>query len=96
MGGQRHFLATLPQGKKPVTHCTRRWAAGPVWAGAENLVPTEIRSPDRQAHSESVYRLRYPGPHAKCKGREAGVVCFGGLLRKVSGSSQKKNMKNVI
>ena len=34
---------------------------GPVWTGAENLVPppTGIRSP---ARSESLYRLRYPGP----------------------------------
>ena len=28
--------------------------------GAENLVPTGIRSTDRQAHSESLYRLRSP------------------------------------
>jgi hypothetical protein len=37
-------------------------ASGPVWTGAENLVPTENRSPDRPARSESLYRLRYPGP----------------------------------
>jgi len=35
---------------------------GPVWTGAENLVPTGIRSPDRPARSESLYRLSYPGP----------------------------------
>ena len=34
---------------------------GPVWTGAENLAPTGIRSPDRPAHSESPYRLSYPG-----------------------------------
>jgi hypothetical protein len=38
------------------------WATGPVWTGAENLVPTGIRSPDRLSRSESPYRLRYPGP----------------------------------
>jgi len=26
-----------------------------VWTGAENLIPTEIRSPDRLARSESLY-----------------------------------------
>jgi hypothetical protein len=33
------------------------WAPGPVWTGAENLAPTGIRSPDRPARSESLYRL---------------------------------------
>jgi hypothetical protein len=28
------------------------WAPGPVWAGAENLELTGIRSPDHQARSE--------------------------------------------
>ena len=36
------------------------WAPGPVWTGAENLAPTRIRSPDRPARSQSLYRLRYP------------------------------------
>jgi len=35
------------------------WAPGPVWTGAENLASTGIRSPDRPAHSQSLYRLRY-------------------------------------
>jgi hypothetical protein len=35
------------------------WAPGPVWTGAENLPPTGIRSPDRPARSQSLYRLRY-------------------------------------
>jgi len=38
------------------------WAPGPVWTSAENLAPTGIRSPDRQARSQSLYRLSYPGP----------------------------------
>ena len=32
-------------------------APGPVWTGAENLTPIEIRSPDRPVRSESLYRL---------------------------------------
>ena len=36
------------------------WALGSVWTGTENLVPTGIRSPDRPACSQSLYRLRYP------------------------------------
>ena len=35
------------------------WAPGPVWTGAENITPTWIRSPNRPAHSQSLYRLRY-------------------------------------
>jgi hypothetical protein len=38
------------------------WAPGPVWTGVKNLAPTGIRSPDRPARSESLYRLSYPGP----------------------------------
>jgi hypothetical protein len=30
--------------------------------GAENLTPTGIRSPDRPARSEALYRLSYHGP----------------------------------
>jgi hypothetical protein len=33
------------------------WAEGPVRTGAENLAPSGIRSPDRPARSESLYRL---------------------------------------
>jgi hypothetical protein len=36
------------------------WAPGPVWTCAENLAPTGIRSPDRPALSQSLYRLSYP------------------------------------
>ena len=32
------------------------WYSGPVWTGAENLASMEIRSPDRPAPSESLYR----------------------------------------
>jgi hypothetical protein len=36
------------------------WTPGPVWTGVENLAPTGIRSPDRPAHSQWLYRLCYP------------------------------------
>ena len=36
-----------------------------VWTSAENLVPTGIRSPDRPARNESLYRQRYPDPLIK-------------------------------
>ena len=35
---------------------------GSVWTVADYLAPTGIRSPDRPARSESLYRLSYPGP----------------------------------
>ena len=38
------------------------WAPGSVWTGAENLAPTGIRSPDRPARSQSLYRLSRPAP----------------------------------
>ena len=48
-------------GKDPVIIVQEaRWAPGPVWTGAENLAATGIRSPDRPARSQSLYRLRYP------------------------------------
>ena len=37
------------------------WAPGPVWTEAENLAPNGIRSLDRPARSESLYRLSYRG-----------------------------------
>jgi hypothetical protein len=54
-------LPTLPPGKDPVPIVQEAgWASGPVWTGVENLSPTGIRSPDRPARSQSLYRLRYP------------------------------------
>jgi hypothetical protein len=53
----------LTSGKDPVPIAQEAgWAPGPVWTGAENLAPTGIRSPDRPARSESLYRLSYRGP----------------------------------
>ena len=51
----------LPPGKEPVPIVQEAgWAPASVWTGAENLAPTGIRSPDRPARSQSLYRLRYP------------------------------------
>ena len=48
-------------GKDPVPMVQEAvWASGPVWTGAENLVLTGIRSPDRPARRQSLYRLSYP------------------------------------
>ena len=38
---------------------------GPVWTCEENLDLTEIRSPDRPARSQSLYRLRYPAHYMR-------------------------------
>ena len=63
VGGQRHAPATLPPGKRPRALVQEAgWVPGPVWTGTESLAPTGIRSPEPPAHSESLYRLRYPGP----------------------------------
>jgi hypothetical protein len=63
VGGQHHAPAAIYPGKRPGTHCIGGWVGpGPVWTGAENLTPTGIRSPGRPARSESLHRLRYPGP----------------------------------
>jgi len=35
------------------------WAPGPVWTGAENLAPIEIRFPDRPVCSESLYPAKF-------------------------------------
>jgi len=57
----------LTHGKDPVPIVQEAgWASGPVWTGAENLAPTGIRSPDRPARRQPLYRLRYPA-HSSCR-----------------------------
>jgi len=67
MGVQRHAPAILPREIDPVPKVQQGgWALGPVWTCVENHAPTEIRSPDRPARSESLYRLSYSGPKHLC------------------------------
>ena len=62
VSGQRHNPAALNR-EGSCSHCIGgRVAPGTVWTGAENLAPTQIRSPDLQTRSECLYRLSYPGP----------------------------------
>ena len=64
VGGQRHAPVALLPGKRPDAHLIGSWAdPGPVWTGVGYLSFTGIRSEDRPARSDSLYRLRSPGPH---------------------------------
>jgi hypothetical protein len=63
VGGQRH----APRKDQESVAWEIGWAPGPVWTGTKNLAPTGIRSPDRPARSESLYRLSYPGPLSRNK-----------------------------
>ena len=63
VGGQHHTPAAFTPGKDPVPIIQEAgWTPGLVLIGAEYLAPTGIRSLDLPDHSESLYRLRYPGP----------------------------------
>ena len=62
MAAQHHAPGRFTPMKDPVLIVQEAgWAPGPVWTGAENLAPTDIRSPDRPDRSESLYRLSYRG-----------------------------------
>ena len=64
MRGQRHAPAALYPGKNPVPIVQEDgWAPGPLMTGVENLAPTGIRSPDRPARSQLLYRQSYPAPY---------------------------------
>jgi hypothetical protein len=65
VGGHRHTPAALAPGKRPSTHCIGGWV-GPrtgLTGSGKSCPPNGIRSPDRPARSELLYRLSYPGPH---------------------------------
>ena len=67
VGGQRHVPAALFPAMSPVTSCTGGWMGfRPFLVDAENPPPTGIRSPDRPASSESLYRLSHTGPQLTC------------------------------
>jgi hypothetical protein len=64
VGGQRHTPAALSPGKTRYP-LHRRLGRPHGRSGQVQKIspPTRIRSPDRPARSESLYRLRYPDPH---------------------------------
>jgi hypothetical protein len=66
-------------GKDPVPIVQEAgWAPGPVWTGAKNLASTGVRSPDRPARSQSLYRLSY---RAHKDGGEVKLIKgFGGKI----------------
>ena len=57
------------------------WAPGPVWTGAENLIPTGIRSPDRPASSESLYCLHYPSLISNCNRIKIVAISFNLIIQ---------------
>ena len=82
LGGQHHAPATLPPVK--TRYSLYRRLGGPQ--GRSGLVrkispPTGIRSPDRPARGESLYRLSYPD-HAMVKEwLDFGYYGYYGLVR---------------
>ena len=58
LGGQRHAPAALPPGNTRYPSYRRLGGLPePFWTGAENLASTGIRSPDRPARRQLLYRL---------------------------------------
>ena len=75
--GQRHAPAALYPRKdpEPIVQQTG-WAPGPVWTGAENLAPTGIRSQDRPARNQSLYRLLYPAHNCMKLHKNCGILHY--------------------
>ena len=83
--GQRHAPGRFTPRERPGTHCIGGWMdprAGLERCGKSRS--TGIRTPDRPARSESLYRLSYPAPpqRPRCSGRwtvpsEHGKLNFG-------------------
>ena len=72
MRGQHHAPAGPYPRERPGTHCTGGWVGlrASLDRCEKSRPPTGIRSPDRPARRQSLYRLRYPAhpPHtAKVK-----------------------------
>ena len=95
VGGQRHAPAALLQGKRRVTHFIGGWV-GPRAAmeGAEYLANTGIRSPDRPGRSQSICRLRNPGPpyeYNKLQNVVQKPIIKSCLLRFLAGEINNRN-----
>jgi hypothetical protein len=43
-----------------------RWNSGLFWTSMENLIPTDVRTPDLPIHSELLYRPCYPSCRYVC------------------------------
>jgi hypothetical protein len=76
-------------------------APGRVWTGAENRALTGIRSPDRSARSESLYRLSYRDPLKQITAKDfyLGNPCAvgqRGLLAKFARRSVDLNDKRQL
>jgi hypothetical protein len=73
VGGQHHAPAALPPRKSPGTTSIEglggpQGRSGRVWKTSPH---NGIRSPDRPARSESLYRLSYRGPRIQIKIKSA-------------------------
>ena len=66
-GGQHHSPGRFTRWNEPVPIVQEAgWTPRPVCTGAEMLASnTGIRSPERPARSESLYRQIYPGSNMK-------------------------------
>jgi hypothetical protein len=76
VGGQRNDPADSPPGKSRYPLYRRLGGPKAGLEGAEKSSQAGIRSVDRPALSESLYRLRYSGPHAgTCSGVLENLFC---------------------
>jgi hypothetical protein len=57
VSGQQHVPTALYPQERPGTHCTGGWVGSRASLDSGKSRPTGIRSPDRPARSQSLYRL---------------------------------------
>jgi hypothetical protein len=75
--GQRHAPAAFYPRERSIPIVQEAgWAPGPIWTGAEHITPTGIRSPDRPARSQSLYRLSYPGLCIHCHRGKTVIITY--------------------
>jgi hypothetical protein len=80
----RHATAVFYPRERPATHCTGGWVgsrAGMDVCG--NPAPIGIRSPDRSARSQSLYRLSYPAHISVVSSKKEGNARTKIALRRV-------------